>query len=119
MLLSAIAIDAHHSFTAEFDMQKPVRLKGILTRLDFSNPHAHFFLDVRDPGGRVTQWVIEAASPNGLLRRGFTKQTVAEGTEVIIDAYQSRTSPHKASARDIILPGGNIFLLGTFSEHSK
>jgi hypothetical protein len=119
LLVAASAIEAHHSFAAEFDISKPVCLKGVLTRIDFSNPHTHFFLDVKDADGRVVTWVIEAASPNGLLRRGFTKRSVAEGTQVTIDAYCSKSNPHQASARDIVLPGGYIFLLGSFSEGVK
>lgn len=119
LLLPAVFAEAHHSFAAEFDMEKPVHLKGILTRVDFSNPHTHFYLDVKNPGGGITSWEIEAASPNGLRLRGFTRSTVAPGTLVVINGYQSRTSANRAAARDIVLPNGYTILLGSFSDKVK
>ena len=114
LLVLAATARAHHSFASEYDIDKPVRLAGTIARIDFSNPHTHIYLDVG-----ATEWSIEAASPNALLRRGFHKQSAPPGTRVIIDAYQAKSGPGKASARDIVLPGGYIFLLGTFSEGVK
>ena len=119
LLFAAVFAEAHHSLTSEFLMEKPLRLEGTLTRLDFSNPHVHFYLDVRNADGTVTAWAIEAASPNGLLRHGFARSMVAPGMTVVIDAYQSRTSPNRAAAKDIILPGGYKVLLGSFSDKVK
>ena len=110
---------AHHSFIAEFDMNRPVRLEGTVTKLEFVNPHTQIYLEVQSPGGASTTWVIEAASPNGLLRRGFTKSCLPQGTRVVIDAFESRTTSHKAAGRDLVAPGGYTFLLGSFSEGVK
>lgn len=102
---------AHHSFAAEFDTKRPVRLKGVVIKFEWENPHVEILIDVQGVDGKVTPWMVEAASPNALLRRGFAKTTVAEGTTVNIDGYQAKSGAHRATGMDIILPGGQKLFL--------
>src|SRR5580698_11156996 len=89
-VLSAVPAWAHHAFAAEFDAKKPVHLEGVVTKVELINPHAWIHVDAKNADGTVTSWMVEAGSPNVLLRRGFTKQSVAPGTQVIVEGYQSK-----------------------------
>jgi Family of unknown function (DUF6152) len=113
LMLSAAPAWAHHAFAAEFDAKKPVHLEGVVTKVELINPHAWIHVDVRGPDGKVTSWMVEAGSPNVLLRRGFTKNTVAPGTHVIVDGYQSKDGSLRANGRDITLPDGRKLFLGS------
>ncbi|HUO33057.1 MAG TPA: DUF6152 family protein [Bryobacteraceae bacterium] len=113
LVLSAAPAWAHHAFAAEFDAKKPVHLEGVVTKVELINPHAWIHVDVRGPNGKVTSWMVEAGSPNVLLRRGFTKNTVAPGTHVIVDGYQSKDGSLRANGRDITLPDGRKLFLGS------
>src|SRR5580658_2966862 len=113
MTLSAIPAWAHHAFAAEFDAKKPVHLEGVVTKVELINPHAWIHVDAKNEDGTVTSWMIEAGSPNVLLRRGFTKQSVAPGTQVVVDGYQSKDGSNRANGRDITLPNGQKLFLGS------
>jgi len=113
MALSAIPAWAHHAFAAEFDAKKPLHFEGTITKVELINPHAWIHVDVKNADGTVTNWMVEAGSPNVLLRRGFTKQSVAEGTQVVIDGYQSKDGSNRMNGRDITLPGGQKLFLGS------
>ena len=104
---------AHHAFSAEFDAKKPVHLEGIVTKVELINPHAWIHIDVQGPDGKVSSWMIEAGSPNVLLRRGFTKNTVAPGTRVVVEGYQAKDKSLRANGRDISLPDGRKLFLGS------
>jgi hypothetical protein len=104
---------AHHSFAAEFDANKPVHLEGVVTKVELINPHAWIHIDVTGPDGKVTSWMVEAGSPNVLLRRGFTKTTVMPGTRVVVDGYQAKDGSLRANGRDITLPDGRKLFLGS------
>jgi len=104
---------AHHAFSAEFDAKKPVHLEGVVTKVELINPHAWLHIDVQGPDGKVSSWMIEAGSPNVLLRRGFTKNTIALGTRVVVDGYQAKDSSLRANGRDITLPDGRKLFLGS------
>jgi hypothetical protein len=111
--LAATTALAHHSFSAEFDAKREVHLEGVITRVEFINPHAWIHVDAKGPDGKVTPWMIEAGSPNVLLRRGITKSTVTPGTKVVVDGYQAKDGSMRANGRDITLPDGRKLFLGS------
>ena len=102
---------AHHSFAAEFDANRPVRLDGVVTKLEWANPHAVIYLDVKAPHGEAVSWWIEAGSPNALSRRGFTKTSICQGTHVVVEGFQDKSGSHRASGSAILLPNGQRVLL--------
>ncbi len=103
---------AHHAFAAEFDSTKPVKLRGTVTKMEWINPHAWIHIDVKKPDGAVESWMIEAGTPNTLLRRGFTKDSLKAGTEVLVDGYQSKDGSLRANGRNLTLPDGQTLFLG-------
>jgi len=113
MAIGAIPAWAHHAFAAEFDAKKPLHFEGTVTKVELINPHAWIHVDVKNADGTVTNWMVEAGSPNVLLRRGFTKQSVAPGTAVVIDGYQAKDGSARMNGRDITLPGGQKLFLGS------
>ncbi len=112
--LAAGRATAHHAFAAEFDSKKPVRLRGTVSKMEWINPHAWIHVDVKKADGAVEEWMIEAGTPNTLLRRGLTKDSLKPGTEVIVDGYQSKDGSLRANGRDLTLPNGQtLFLSGS------
>ncbi len=104
---------AHHAFAAEFDANKPVSLKGVITKVELINPHAWIHLDVRNDDGTVTKWMIEGGTPNTLMRRGFTRDSVKVGTEIRVEGFQARNGAKRANGRDLVLPDGKRLFMGS------
>ena len=113
LLLTAAPVWAHHAFAAEFDAKKPVKFRGTVTKMEWINPHAWIHIDVKGDDGKVTQWMIEAGTPNTLFRRGFTKQSLAPGTEILVDGYQSKDGSNRANGRDVTFTDGRKLFLGS------
>jgi len=116
MLLAAVPIWAHHAFVAEFDAKKPVKLRGTVTKMEWINPHAWIHIDVKNADGTTTGWMIEGGTPNTLFRRGFTKDSLAVGTEIVVDGYQAKDGSNRANGRDITFPDGRKLFLGASSS---
>src|ERR1700704_5635516 len=113
ILGGAPSASAHHAFAAEFDANKPVNFKGTITKMEWVNPHTWLHVDVKLPDGTVVNWAIEAGTPNVLFRRGFTKDTLVPGPEVVIDGYQSKDGSARANGRNLTLPDGRQLFLGS------
>lgn len=104
---------AHHAFAAEFDATKPVRLRGKVTKVEWVNPHAWIHIEVTDDAGTVTPWMVECGPPGALVRRGWKKNSVAPGTEVLVEGYQAIDGAPRANGRDVTLPDGRRLFAGS------
>ena len=113
LLMAAVPVWAHHAFAAEFDAKKPVKLEGTVTKMEWINPHAWIHINVKGSDGQVTEWMVEGGTPNTLLRRGFTKDSLKPGTEIVVDGYQAKDGSNRANGRDITLPDGRKLFLGS------
>ena len=113
LLALSAQVWAHHAFSAEFDANKPVKLRGNVTKMDWINPHAWLFVDVKGSDGLISNWMIELGPPNALLKRGWTKQSVPVGLEVIVDGYQAKDGAMRANGRDVTLPDGKKMFAGS------
>jgi hypothetical protein len=117
ILLAALPVLAHHAFTAEFDAKKPLKLRGNVAKVELINPHSWIHIDVKNTDGTTTRWMIEGGTPNTLLRRGFTKNSLPVGTEILVDGYQAKDGSNRANGRDLTFPDGRkIFLGGSAGE---
>jgi hypothetical protein len=105
-LLAPTAVLAHHSFAAEYDVKKPVSLKGTVTKVEWTNPHARFYIDVKDESGNVMNWNLELASPNVLVRQGWNRHSLNVGDAVTVEGAQAKDGSQMANARTVTLADG-------------
>jgi hypothetical protein len=104
---------AHHAFAAEFDVNKPLVLKGTVTKMEWINPHAWIHIDVKGADGTTTEWMVEAGAPNGLLRRGFTKNSLPPGTEIVVEGWQAKDSSNRMNGSNLTYPDGRKLFIGS------
>jgi hypothetical protein len=111
-LLAALPVRAHHAFSSEFDISKPLKMQGTLTKWEMINPHSWFHIDVKGPDGTVVPWLVEAGTPNQLIRLGVTKHTLPIGIEFVIEGYQAKDGSNRAVGRNFVLADGRRLFLG-------
>jgi hypothetical protein len=113
LLQGALTVSAHHAFSSEFDANRPLILRGTVTKTEWVNPHSWIHIEVKDADGKVASWAIECGAPNSLLRRGLNKNSIPIGTEIVVDGYQARDGSPTANAKDITTPDGKKFFVGS------
>ena len=104
---------AHHAFSAEFDANKPIQLRGTVVKVEWINPHTWIHIDVKASDGTITRWMIEGGTPNTLLRRGLTRASLPEGTEILVDGYRAKNGTNRANGRDLTFADGRRLFVGS------
>jgi Family of unknown function (DUF6152) len=113
MFASAAAVWAHHSFASEYDADKPAKIQGTVKKVEWINPHSWITIDVKNADGTVTTWEIEAGAPNAMFRRGFNKDSLPVGTEIVVTGYLAKNGLHRVNGRDLTFPDGRKLFMAT------
>src|SRR5579862_4390054 len=116
LVSSAAPLLAHHSFAAEYDSTKKISITGVVTKVEWTNPHARFYVDVKDDSGKVTNWNLELASPNGLMRQGWTRHSLKVGDVVTVTGAMAKDGSNMANARTVTLADGRKVFAGTSGD---
>ena len=116
LLISAAPILAHHSFEAEYDSKKPIQVQGTVTKMEWTNPHARFYVDVKEESGKVTNWNFELGSPNVLKRQGWNRDSLKVGDNVTVEAYMAKDGTNLANAQRVTLADGRKVFAGSAAE---
>ena len=112
LMVMTAPVVAHHAFSAEFDANQPIKLEGVVTKMEWLNPHTWIHIEVKTPNG-VEAWMIEGGAPNSLLRRGFTKESLPIGSKIIVDGYRAKDGAMRANGRDLTFADGKKLFMGS------
>ena len=113
IVAAAAPVMAHHSFAAEFDANKRVKIKGTVVKMEWVNPHSWIHIDVTGPDGKVERWTVEGGAPNALIRRGWSKNSLPVGIKIIVDGFQAKDGSLRANGREITFPDGKKLFVGS------
>jgi len=113
IVLAAMPVRAHHAFAAEFDAKKPIKLQGTVAKMEWINPHTWIHIDVKRPNGKVERWMIEGGPPNALYRRGFTRDSLPIGIEIVVEGFRAKDGSMRGNGRDLTFPNGKKLFLGS------
>jgi hypothetical protein len=114
LVVPAVApVFAHHAFSSEFDAAKPIKLQGTVKKVEWINPHSWITIDVKQPNGGVQTWEVEAGAPNSMFRRGFNRNSLPVGIEIVVNGYQAKDGRQRANGRDLTFPDGRRLFLGS------
>ena len=119
MFLAAMPALAHHSLEAEYDSNKPMKVTGTVTKVEWTNPHARFYVEVKDENGKVANWNFELGSPNVLIRQGWRRSSLKEGDQVTVEGYLAKDGSNLANARRVTLPDGRKVFAGSAAEANQ